>query len=145
SLHLRASDRDVTCRDVRTPPRGTTRMSPILKACVVCCRLASPGSHRCAEHAIRRDNGHARRKRLARELLEAEHACWICGQPARAGDPLTIDHIVPVSLGGETSLANLRPRIGRLTRAEVQIREGPATPSGLVIDSTSLTRKEAAR
>jgi 5-methylcytosine-specific restriction endonuclease McrA len=80
----------------------------ILRACAYCGRPVPVGAIRCAEHAIARDNGHARRKRIARGFLATQTVCAICGQPARPNDPLTIDHVIPVAHGGQTTLANLR-------------------------------------
>jgi len=54
------------------------------------------------------DKGHRPRKRLARQVLEEERICWLCAYPARPGDPLTADHVVPVVLGGATVRENLR-------------------------------------
>jgi 5-methylcytosine-specific restriction endonuclease McrA len=79
----------------------------ILRTCV-CGRICPPGTNRCPLHAIQRDNGHSRRKRIAREVLAQEHTCWICGHPERPGDPLTIDHLIPVAYGGTTTRENLR-------------------------------------
>jgi 5-methylcytosine-specific restriction endonuclease McrA len=37
---------------------------------------------------------------LRRQVLAEEQACWLCGYPARVGDPLTVDHVLPLALGG---------------------------------------------
>lgn len=41
-------------------------------------------------------------------ILATAIACAICGGPARPGDPMTADHIRPVSSGGPAA-GNLRP------------------------------------
>jgi 5-methylcytosine-specific restriction endonuclease McrA len=46
--------------------------------------------------------------RLRRQVLSEEWACWLCGQPARPGDPLTVDHVLPLALGGTSHRTNLR-------------------------------------
>jgi 5-methylcytosine-specific restriction endonuclease McrA len=35
-----------------------------------------------------------------RRLLAVADRCAWCGQPARLGDPLTADHVIPLLLGG---------------------------------------------
>jgi 5-methylcytosine-specific restriction endonuclease McrA len=79
-----------------------------MRACMVCGLPAPPGKSRCSLHAIRSDKGHSRRKRIARQVLAGQTVCAICGQPARDGDPLTIDHIIPIAYGGTTTPLNLR-------------------------------------
>lgn len=51
----------------------------------------------------RRDADHA----LAAQAATADR-CAICGQPPRPGDPLTLDHRVPVSAGGSSLPGNVR-------------------------------------
>jgi 5-methylcytosine-specific restriction endonuclease McrA len=85
----------------KTPPP----VKPVLRACVVCGR-PSPDS-RCPRHATPRDNGHARPKRLAAQVLREELVCHLCGKVGTADDPLTIDHLIPVSRGGQTVRENL--------------------------------------
>ena len=58
--------------------------------------------------SIQGDKGGRPRKRLARIVLEEEHLCWLCGFPARPHDPLTLDHVLPVALGGTTTRDNVR-------------------------------------
>jgi 5-methylcytosine-specific restriction endonuclease McrA len=36
-------------------------------------------------------------------------SCWICREPFTAEDPMTRDHVKPLSAGGYECLANLRP------------------------------------
>ena len=51
----------------------------------------------------------ARWKTLRRQILDESDICWICGH--HGAD--TIDHIVPMSMGGQNDRANLRPAHGR--------------------------------
>ena len=45
--------------------------------------------------------GSTRRHRKARAILLANAThCHLCGQPARPGDPLVADHLIPRALGG---------------------------------------------
>jgi 5-methylcytosine-specific restriction endonuclease McrA len=41
-------------------------------------------------------------------MVAAAGSCAICGLPARPGDPLTADHVVPRSRGGVDSIVNYR-------------------------------------
>ncbi len=90
--------------DVRTRRGGGTVMSAPLRPCLVCGRPS--GGARCSEHAIpRRGWAH---ERASRQVRFEELSCWICGQPAKPGDPLTGDHIVPRIHGGQDVRENLR-------------------------------------
>ena len=52
-------------------------------------------------------SGSTRRHRKARAtLLATATHCWICGQPARPGDPLVADHLIPRAHGGPDALHN---------------------------------------
>jgi 5-methylcytosine-specific restriction endonuclease McrA len=78
-----------------------------LRACIECGRPAR--GTRCTVHAKvaerRRGSPTARGygrdyQALRRQVLAEEQACWLCGYPARVGDPLTVDHVLPLALGG---------------------------------------------
>src|SRR6266545_604083 len=45
---------------------------------------------------------------LRAEVL-AEGRCCVCGGGPRVKDPLEVDHIVPIKLGGTHALENMRP------------------------------------
>lgn len=91
----------------------------MLKPCATCQRL-SDGSY-CQAHRIeaakRRD---ARRGKttdrfgkgwaaIRQRVLERDgFQCVVCGSPAKPGDPLHVDHIIPRTEGGGSDLENLR-------------------------------------
>ena len=80
----------------------------ILKHCAAagCTTLVPAGVSRCVAHT-RPPRGRAHRQARALTLAE-EHVCWLCGLPARPGDPLTADHVVARVHGGRDSRANYR-------------------------------------
>lgn len=58
----------------------------------------------------------ARRAGKLRQVVERDGwECWLCGQPIRQGiDPhhdeaVSLDHVVPLSEGGNHAVENLRP------------------------------------
>lgn len=69
-----------------------------------CRRIVDHGS-RCAHHRITRGRQH---RELRAIVLAEEMTCWICREPARVGDPLTLDHIVPLAHGGQHTRRNAR-------------------------------------
>lgn len=77
----------------------------VRKACSRCGAPATAGT-RCDRHPLT-PRGHAHRVAV-RQTLAEERVCWICGDPARAGDPLTGDHVVPRDLGGQDVRSNYR-------------------------------------
>jgi 5-methylcytosine-specific restriction endonuclease McrA len=56
--------------------------------------------------------------------------CWRCGEPARPGDPLTADHVVPRVAGGSDSAANMLP-----AHRSCNSRAGAALQQGLPVAS----------
>ena len=79
-------------------------MSARLRPCLVCGRPS--GGARCPEHAVpRRGWAH---ERASKQVRLEETSCWICGEPAKPGDPLTGDHIVPRIHGGQDVRGNMR-------------------------------------
>src|SRR5262245_50469547 len=79
----------------------------MLKTCSVCGRPAR--TSRCPEHPKpRRPYGTAEYKRNRAQTLLEESLCWRCGKPAKPGDPLTADHVVPVAAKGPSLRSNLR-------------------------------------
>jgi 5-methylcytosine-specific restriction endonuclease McrA len=68
--------------------------------------------------------GSTRRYRKARAaVLATATRCWICSQPARPGDPLVSDHVIPRSKGGPDIVGNLRP-----AHASCNLRKGATWP-----------------
>jgi hypothetical protein len=54
--------------------------------------------------------GSTRRYRANRAaVLAGATVCHLCGEPARAGDPLVADHVIPRSKGGHDGIGNLAP------------------------------------
>lgn len=83
------------------------------RPCLDCQRLHPGPGPRCPTHRSQRPSTTQRglgynHRRLARQVLAEEKHCHLCGQPARPGDPLTADHIIPRAHGGPTTRDNLR-------------------------------------
>jgi 5-methylcytosine-specific restriction protein A len=94
----------------------------VLRACLVC-GAPSPG-RRCGRHqaeadarraAYERQRGSAHERgytyaytKLRRQVLAEELYCGVCGEPAERTDPFVVDHITPLSAGGENERGNLR-------------------------------------
>jgi hypothetical protein len=104
-------------RTAHGPTMTARRAARLLKACVICGRPTSPGP-RCPDHAYVRDNGHARRKRLAARVLREELVCHLCGKVGTPDDPLTIDHLVPASQAVRPSERTSPHATGRATVGE---------------------------
>jgi HNH endonuclease len=47
-------------------------------------------------------------ERASRQVRFEETICWICGEPAKPGDPSAADHIVPRANGGQDVRENMR-------------------------------------
>jgi 5-methylcytosine-specific restriction enzyme A len=80
------------------------------------CGIPSSGS-RCPRH--QRDHEQRRgtpaerglgadHRRIREQVLREERVCWLCLEPARPGDPLTADHVVPRAQGGTNTRQNMR-------------------------------------
>lgn len=50
----------------------------------------------------------AAHNRLRAVVLAEERVCWLCGEPPRPGDPLTLDHVLARRHGGTHTRANGR-------------------------------------
>jgi 5-methylcytosine-specific restriction endonuclease McrA len=60
-----------------------------------------------------------------RDILDRhDHRCYYCGEEFTDDNPLTLDHVVPVSQGGGTTAANCRPCC-----YECNQRKGARTPA----------------
>ena len=89
----------------RVPRLSAARhVSTRLRPCLVC---GTPSrSPRCATHSLpRRGWAH---EQASRQVRLEETSCWICGEPAKPGDPLTADHLVPRIHGGPDVRENMR-------------------------------------
>ena len=78
-----------------------------LRACTSCGRIKQH-RQRCAYCPPPTSYRGAQYQQARAQTLREEHTCWICGDPARPGDPLTADHLVPVSKQGSSERHNLR-------------------------------------
>ena len=73
----------------------------------------------------RKPHGGRRITELRRTVWSTHpHVCWLCGEPIKAWREFEIDHVLPRSLGGTDSLANLRPAHGRLSVERCNQRRG---------------------
>lgn len=66
--------------------------------------------------------------RLRDVVLAEELVCWICGLPGTADDPLTLDHIVSRSRGGQHERSN-----GRAAHRSCNSAKGSGKPRRLGI------------
>ena len=59
---------------------------------------------------VRRPNGipKADRREIKRELWQKSKLCGICGKQLPSREASTIDHIMPISLGGTDEISNLQ-------------------------------------
>jgi 5-methylcytosine-specific restriction protein A len=48
-------------------------------------------------------------QRRRKQLLTTATSCWWCPEPFTEADPVTIDHVVPLHLGGSNDPSNLVP------------------------------------
>jgi 5-methylcytosine-specific restriction endonuclease McrA len=83
------------------------------------CPETVTGAPRCPKHAIpvsKRTGSRARR--VARQMKQAQPWCTYCGAPWTKENPLTIDHIVPLTRGGTNARENLTVACYRCNRAK---------------------------
>jgi 5-methylcytosine-specific restriction endonuclease McrA len=59
-------------------------------------------------YGLRRVNSKRRRKIRERVLIKCDHKCVKCGHEGSKKNPLTIDHIIPVVLGGRNIISNFQ-------------------------------------
>lgn len=88
--------------------------------------------------------GRAQRKRLLRRWMKQRRSCTYCGQPATS-----IDHVVPLSRGGNNYEGNLTPACGycnssKNNRTVMEWREGRPTPATVAV-LTARRQREAKR
>jgi 5-methylcytosine-specific restriction endonuclease McrA len=92
-------------------------MSRPPRSCITCGKNAVPGRSRCKEHGptspllgttTQRGYG-SEHQHLAKELLTPDARCAQCGKPGTPDDPLQLDHIIPLSMGGTLTRDNVQP------------------------------------
>jgi 5-methylcytosine-specific restriction endonuclease McrA len=94
---------------IRLPPSRKGDDVNLARPCLVpgCGRLTT--RTRCLEHrrawerarGTRQERGYgADYQRARRELVACAELCAWCGRPASPADPMTADHLVPLSEGG---------------------------------------------
>ena len=92
-----------------SPPARVCRHGEIVPAGRSCSRCRAEKRERSRRRGTSTARGYDRSYRsLRKQVLAEERACWICGHPARLGDPLTVDHVLPLALGGVNHRSNLR-------------------------------------
>jgi 5-methylcytosine-specific restriction protein A len=65
------------------------------------------GTPRCPTHTVSNTQRTGSRARKAAARMKAEQPwCSSCGSPGTAANPLTIDHIIPLSRGGTNAREN---------------------------------------
>jgi 5-methylcytosine-specific restriction endonuclease McrA len=86
------------------------------------------GTSRCPTHTVsntQRTSSQARKR--AHRMKQEQPCCTSCGSPGTAANPLTIDHIVPLSKGGSNARENLMVLCYRCNRTKSDA-VGPLTP-----------------
>ena len=88
------------------------------KPCADCGQLTS-GGNRCDYHEnlvkklhdirraqVKKESGQysGSYKRRAAEVRANALVCWLCGEPARVGDPWEADHVIPAESGSVAEL-----------------------------------------
>lgn len=88
------------------------------KPCADCGQLTS-GGNRCDYHEnlvkklhdirraqVKKESGQysGSYKRRAAEVRANALECWLCGEPARVGDPWEADHVIPAESGSVAEL-----------------------------------------
>lgn len=101
----RLDHRDVHGLRGAREPAGTSAGDRVAMTRCLVCGARTSGS-RCPAHRLPPRG--RRHRRVRAQVLAEETTCWICGEPARHDDPLTLDHLVPRAHGGPTTRANAR-------------------------------------
>jgi len=86
------------------------------------------GTPRCPTHTVsntKRTSSHARK--VAHRMKVEQPWCTYCGSPATEGNPLTIDHIIPLTRGGTNARENLTVACYRCNRTKSDA-VGPGQP-----------------
>jgi 5-methylcytosine-specific restriction enzyme A len=100
------------------------------------CPEVVTGAPRCPTHTVSNTQRTGSRARKVAAKMKAEQPwCSSCGSPGTAANPLTIDHIIPLSRGGTNARENktvLCYRCNRLKSDAV----GPSAPIQTTNDNT---------
>lgn len=114
-------------------------MSGLVGVGLVVRGLGRANAAQCAEVAMPRSKGRTGRpwRRAAAKVKSASTMCWICGHeidvrlPAKDPMSFTVDHVIPVSLGGPLrDVAYLRPAHRRCnSRRGNRVAFGPLPPT----------------
>jgi 5-methylcytosine-specific restriction enzyme A len=90
------------------------------RSCAVpSCPEVVVGAPRCPTHTVpnaKRDGSRARK--VAARMKAEQPWCTSCGSPGTAVNPLTIDHIIPLSKGGTNARENLMVLCYRCNRTK---------------------------
>ena len=75
---------------------------------------AVEGTSRCTNHGTgttkhRNPEYDGHHQELRAKVVKPDSVCWICGEGPRPTDPMQADHVIPLSMGGRTELANMKP------------------------------------
>jgi 5-methylcytosine-specific restriction endonuclease McrA len=99
------------------PASPSTEASVSYNTCVKCRVLVLLGTSHCSAHKPKRKpHAHSAAARgydwqwrkLAAEAIAAQPWCTYCNHTGSAANPLTGDHIVPLSRGGQSTADNLQ-------------------------------------
>ena len=99
---------------------STTRPMSLPRSCAYPgCPEVVTGATRCPTHAVsntKRTGSRARK--VAAKMKAAQPWCTYCGSPGSEDNPLTIDHIIPLTRGGTNARENLTVACYRCNRAK---------------------------
>ena len=95
-------------------------MAAVARPCIQCGKVTTAGSY-CKEHALARGRARAKQRgtntergytaeyrKNRKEMLDYWPSCVVCGHTGTEDNPLTADHIIPLSKGGTNDISNLR-------------------------------------
>lgn len=71
------------------------------------CPHVVTGTSRCREHTVNNtQRTGSRARKVAYQMKVAQPWCSYCGTPGTEHNPLTIDHVIPLSQGGSNAREN---------------------------------------
>jgi 5-methylcytosine-specific restriction endonuclease McrA len=84
-----------------------------------CANSATTGRAYCTDHAFPKSKRTGARERKVAARMKAEHPyCTYCGAPPTSENPLTIDHVIPLSRGGSNQRENKVVACARCNKAK---------------------------